>query len=95
MMPDETLCPSHLRESLNEYVLRGRETGGFLRFVLENNLQGAISNADHANLRLLPHIVAWVHDNVPSNTWGSPEKVRAHLVKKRKEMFGAASKATL
>jgi hypothetical protein len=82
--PNETLCPAHLRESLNAYVLQGRETGGFLRAVLENNLMEAIGRADHANLALLPHIVAYVYNNVPTNVYGSKEAVDRHIAMMRK-----------
>lgn len=85
MFYDETLCPQHLRESLNDYVLRGIETGSFLRSVLENDLHQAVERADYGNMRLLPHIVAWIYMNVPANTWGSPEAVKRHLAKKREE----------
>jgi hypothetical protein len=85
MHADETLCPPHIRESLNDYVLRGIETGSFLRAVLENNLTEAVTHADRRNILLLRHIVAWVYNNVPSNVCGSAEAVRWHLMRTANE----------
>ena len=85
MIPNEEHCPEHIRASLNEYVLRGRPLGGFLTAVMENDLVGAIALADGVNLNLLPHIAAWVVKNVPTNVYGSPQAVAAHLRAKEKE----------
>jgi hypothetical protein len=85
LAPDEKFCPEHLRASIDAYVKDGRETGGFLRAVLENDLREAIGRADHVNVWLLPHIVSYLYNRVPSHVWGSPVKVQRHLDRKRKE----------
>jgi hypothetical protein len=50
--------------------------GDFLRAVLENNLTEAFGRADEYNLRTLHAIVAYVYNELPSPSHGSPEKVR-------------------
>lgn len=74
--------PEHLAESLNRYVEHGIETGRFLRAVLENDLLGAVKAADHKNLVLLPVIVCYVYNELPSPCWGSKAEVAAWLHEK-------------
>ena len=80
MIVDMHACPPELKKSLRAYV-EGRPTGGFLRAVLENNLQKAVLRADAENLRLIPEIVAFVFDEVPTFARGSEKAVTAHLDK--------------
>ena len=78
MIADHNLCPPGLRESIDAYV-DGRPTGGFLRAVLENDLEMAVVRADATNLRLLPEIVAYVLYVVPPEARGSSDAVSAHI----------------
>jgi hypothetical protein len=77
--PNGDMCPPNLRASIDDYVNLGQPTGGFLRAVLENDLRRAIEKADHINVWLIPHIVAYLYNNVPSLVWGSPALVEAHI----------------
>lgn len=83
--PDASLCPQGVRESLDAFVNVGRPVGDFLRAVLENDLREAIGRADHVNIRMLPHIVAYVRNEVPSAMWGSRDAVAHHLLRKQVE----------
>lgn len=85
MQPNEELCPQHLKESLARYVEIKIECGGFLTAILENNLKEAIGRADHINIELIPHIVAYCYNSLPSTCWGSPEKVNSWLSKRNGE----------
>lgn len=76
---DLRLIPSSTREGLVRYRNLRTEIGGFLRAVLENNLTEACARADQHNLRALPAIVAWCYHQLPSLSWGSPNKVAAWL----------------
>jgi hypothetical protein len=80
--PNPALCTLRCVASIHAY-LRGLPTGDFLRAVLENNLEQAISRADDINIHALPHIVAYVRECVPSIAWGSSEKVNRWLSKDR------------
>ena len=76
MMPDGELCPDHLKESLAAYSKTGRPTGDFLRACLENDLEGAIWRSEMANLAMIPHVVAYIHWELPPRCSGSPGRVR-------------------
>ena len=71
--------PEHTLESLRNYVEHRLPPGGFLGAVLENNLSEACGRADTRNLYALWDIVKYVYNCVPSECWGSPEKVAAWL----------------
>lgn len=75
MRPDKNLVPPHFRESLDAWVADARPTGDFLCAVLENNLKEAIGRADENALAALPHIVAFLYNDAPSSSWGSPANV--------------------
>jgi hypothetical protein len=79
VMPDADLCPRELKESLTAYSRYGRRTGDFLRSCLENDLYGAVSRADPVNLHLIPHIVAYIHWELPALASGGPERVRSWI----------------
>ena len=85
MIADSQLIPLDTRESIDAYVSEGLETGGFLRAVLENNLMEAMGRADAHNLEALPHICAYVYNEIPSACHGAPSIVRAWLERKAKE----------
>ena len=71
--------PPHIVHSLKLYVEYRCSPGGFLRAVLENDLVGAISNADPQCTAMLPHIVRYVYNVLPGNTWGNPTRVKSWL----------------
>ncbi len=79
MTPDYTLIREDVLESLKMYVDDRIPTGSFLGAVLSNDLRGAMMRADDDNLATLFHIVAYVYNEIPSECWGSPERVNAWL----------------
>lgn len=66
-------------ESLERYLEHGIMPGSFLTAVLENNLCEAFGRADSFNTMNMKNIVGYVYNHVPSNAWGSPEKVSNYL----------------
>ncbi len=68
-----------LIESITRYVEIRVPAGGFLHACLQNDLSGATSRADSMNARLLPEIVSLIYCEVPSEAWGTREKVAAWL----------------
>lgn len=72
-------CPPVIARAFREYRDNHYEPGGFVMRVLENDLKGALGSADHANLALLPHIVAYAMECLPGTAWGSPEAVEGWL----------------
>ena len=82
MRPDKNLCPKNIVHTIDRYVNNGLQPGGFVTAVLTNDLTSAVMLADSNNLENLPHIVAYIYDSVPSNCWGSKDRVRAWVEKK-------------
>lgn len=66
-------------EALERYVQDRIPVGDFLRAVLENNLTEAIGRADDGNLQNIQAYAAWLHNEAPSDCWGSKEKVAKWL----------------
>ncbi len=64
-----------LRASLDRYVSERVQVGHFLTYLLENKLAETIGAADGTNAPLLTEYVNHVYWCLPSNCWGSPEKV--------------------
>lgn len=73
--------PESLIASLSRYSTEHVATGGFLKAVLENDLCEAVCRASESNFQLLPVIVRYVYNELPSPCWGSKEKVAAWLKK--------------
>lgn len=63
-------------ESLERYLNYGIMPGSFVTAVLENNLCEAFGRADMFNAANLKNIVGYVYNNIPSSSWGSPQKVQ-------------------
>ena len=68
--------PPAVRAALG-HAEHGRETGGFVRAVLCNDLSAAVAHADSESLAALPEIVRYVYNDLPSKCWGSQDKVAA------------------
>jgi len=81
-MTYEVTIRRDIREHLDEWA-RGERVhlGSFLTAVLSNNLTQACGRADDSNLRALPDIVRYCYNELPSDCWGSPEKVEAWRAK--------------
>ena len=71
--------PDHTLGGLHRYVNHRLPPGDFLRAVLENNLTEALGRADDTNQRTIKEIVSFIYSCLPSNCWGSREKVEKWL----------------
>jgi len=67
------------QEGIDRYVNQGIPPGGFLEAVLSNDLKGALGRADEENRRDLFEIVQYCYMEIPSDCWGSAEKVSEWL----------------
>lgn len=76
--------PQYTLDSIERYVVHGIPTGDFLFGVLSNDLRKTMWHGDDENLDALRHIFMYVYNRIPSDCWGSPEKVRA-WIKERNE----------
>lgn len=82
-----TLPPAvaHLKAGLDRYANERIATGGFLASVLRNDLAEAVTRADGTSLAYLREIVWYVHNEMPADCHGSPERVAAWLAEWGKE----------
>lgn len=74
-LENATMIPAHTKGALDRYVNHGLLPGDFLMSVLTNDLFGAVARADSANRAALPEICSYVYNELPSDCWGSPDKV--------------------
>ena len=65
--------------ALERYLNHGIMPGSFMTAVLENNLREAFGRADIDNEANLKNIVGYIYNHLPSNSWGSPERVCEYL----------------
>lgn len=65
--------------ALERYVTQRISPGGFLTAVLSNDLREAQGRADDYNARTLNAIVGLCYTGLPSECWGSSERVRNWL----------------
>lgn len=70
-----------IRASLLAYALDGRETGGFLRACLENDLMEAVCRADENNLADIADIARFIYNELPAPCHGSPGHVQRWLAR--------------
>jgi hypothetical protein len=68
--------PVNTMADLYDYKAHGKPPGGFLRRVLENAaLFDVVGHADDAHARALKPITKWIYNELPSQAWGSHERV--------------------
>ena len=73
------MIPEHLRRAIDRYVEHGTPLGGFLTAVICNDLKGALGKADTVSRASLFDIVSYCYNEIPSDCWGSPEKMAAWM----------------
>jgi len=73
---DKRGLPSASADSLANYIYFGREPGGFMTAVLENDLVGSFSRADDQNINLMYMYAQIMYMDVPVVCRGSREVVR-------------------
>ena len=77
-----------LAQTLENYLMRGYQPGGFTTSVLANDLFGAVARADHWNRSDIAQIVEAIANACPSLAMGSYEAVEAWC----KDLDGRRSK---
>ena len=73
------MIPDYTRQGIDAYVKERRPIGDFLTAVLTNNLRASFQTADEENRANLFYVVNYCYNEIPSDCWGSPEKVQAWL----------------
>ena len=67
----------NLAQTLEHYLMRGYEPGGFTTAVLAGDLFGAVARADHWNRPVIAEIAQVVLNTCPTHAVGSYEAVQA------------------
>ena len=75
------MIPEHTKGGIDRYVNYHIPTGDFLYAVLTNNLKESFARADDENIKNMFDIVKYCYNEIPSECWGSPEKVKNWLSK--------------
>lgn len=70
-------CPEYLREGLFRYLNYGIRPGSFLEAILKNDAETAILHASKDSLLSIKDLILFLHNEVPSMVYGSPEKYEA------------------
>ena len=76
---DYKKIPVLIIQGLSRYAEQHQPVGSFLQAVLTNNLREAFARADAPNRAALWEIVGYCHWELPSDCWGSEERVRSWL----------------
>ncbi len=77
LSPSYERLPSHIQRGMREYIEHGHIPGHFLSAVLCNKLVLFFGLADEVNRARMFDIVGWVHNDAPSGSWGSEQKMKA------------------
>lgn len=75
--------PTHMQAGAQRYMEFGIEPGSFLMSVFSNDFMGAVSHADDINQARLADYAIWLYNSAPPASYGSREKVRAWMSKRR------------
>ena len=67
------------------YIRDGYQPGSFLTAIICNDLRGAINHGDDENIRNIPAFVIFFCNKAPADCWGSQEKMKLWVQKKRQE----------
>ena len=73
------LIRNEILGAINRFALLHEKKGHFLMAVFSNDLREAFARADDFNRPVLCQIVAYCHNEIPGNCWGSPQKVKEWL----------------
>ena len=83
--------PDYMMGAITRYVEKGIPPGGFLTAVISNDLAGAVSRADDTNIRNLPAYVGYFYNHLPSQCWGSPERMKRWTEERSRELAAKAN----
>lgn len=72
---DYSRLPEHMRDPFRLYIEKGIPGGSFLTAVVSNDLKGAFGRADDINRARMFDTVAFLVNEAPIGSYGSPERV--------------------
>ena len=68
--------PDHTQATLDNYLVRGWEPGGFVMAMLAMDMERALYTADIVNRHVMWGIGCWIIEYAPEGSWGSYETVQ-------------------
>ena len=71
--------PSRMIAGIRRYVDERIPPGRFLTAIIQNNLSGAVGQADDENMKNIPAFVGYCYNKTPGACWGSKAKMKAWL----------------
>lgn len=71
--------PEHMMPGIERYVEKRIKPGDFLLAIFSNNFVDAVSRADDDCAINLKAFMGYMYNEMPSASWGSPEKVKTWL----------------
>lgn len=74
------------KDTIDNYVTKNWEPGGFVTAVLANDLMGAFGRADIENRQDLFEICEYVYNEIPGSCHGSYEVVKKWLSRSSEEV---------
>ena len=76
--------PPRMVPGLLRYLEDGIKPGSFLTAIIENNLKEACAMADEENKYLIWDYVNVLYNYAPSDSWGSPERMKQWIEARNK-----------
>lgn len=89
------MIPQAIKSEIDDYVKTGHEHGSFVMACLKNNLLRAVTFADDTNLAAISEIVQYLWNDIPSESWGSAEKVKSWIARITEAERTAESKTAI
>ena len=80
-----TCIPEHMIGGALRYFNDHIQPGSFLRALMSNDLMTACNRGDEENLDALAAWAAFLYNEAPRGSFGSPEKVKTWLAAREKE----------
>lgn len=74
-------------DSLIGYAMFGWEMGDFCTELVNNNLVEACGRADDMNSRLIKEYACFIYNILPTQAWGSKNKVNMYMEERRKRVL--------
>ena len=65
-----------IRGAIRRYIFDGVQPGHFLTEVIQDNLFGAVAQADENSMKSLRTITQLFYNRCPSQCWGSEKKMK-------------------
>ena len=70
---------------IKNYIEYGYQPGSFLTAIICNDLKETVNQADDQNIKNIPAFVIFLCNNAPTGCWGSAEKMKVWIQKKKEE----------